>query len=295
MDQPQVFGAFVRRYGATFRTSAYIKWGTSRQSLGSVLILNPGSADFEKMNPRLGAKLKQMGAAMGKIQPDPTMDQLIRLVNQIYEGHPAGKLQIYNLFNLQSTYSAQAINNFEQLACTGKITPNESLATPDELQSHPWILIGWGLHRKNDWKNLQKAKKLWMEKIKTAGIPVFGKQNDKGDYYHPAPLLKAKRDWILSELTNQFNTEIKPLIPYEKLIQRRYTLLKWNGKSGAEAHYIVKDNNDGTQSLIADGREPVWFHLDLAGDPAVADWRSDQGNNFDNIRQLAPRPSQSKE
>lgn len=281
MDQPQAFGTFVKRYGKIFRTSSYIQWGESRQSLGAVLMLNPGSAEFGKMNPKMGLRLDQFGAAMGKIHPDQTMDQLIRLVDQFYESRPSGRLQIYNLFNLRGAYAEKAIKDFEELVVHDRITLEEALASIGELQNHPWILIGWGLHRKNKWKFLQKTKDLWLEQIRTAGIPFFGSQNDRGDYYHPAPLLKTERDHLLSELTEQFNTEIKPVIPFETLTRHRYMVLKWNGEGGTAAQYIVKDNLKGTQGLVSVGQKPVWFHLELAGDPAVANWIDDCEKNPD--------------
>jgi biotin-(acetyl-CoA carboxylase) ligase len=34
-----------------------------------------------------------------------------------------------------------------------------------ELQQHPWILIGWGINNESRWKNLKKIKRKWMDLI----------------------------------------------------------------------------------------------------------------------------------
>lgn len=286
MDYPRVFGRFIFRFGLVFRTSAYIQWGHSSRSLGSVLMLNPGSAQFAQTDPNLDTQLKKYGAAMGQIKADPTLDQLIRFVERIYMGHPTGTLQIYNLFHLQETRAEDAINHFEQLVNENKIMLTESLVTKDELQKHPWMLIGWGIHSQASWHNLREAKKLWQQQIADSGIPAFGKHNGKGDYYHPCPQIQSKRDTMLNTLETIFETEVKPLIPFEELIQHRYTVMKWNGKSGLDAQYIIRDNTNRTQSLIAKGLNPVWFHLNLDSDPAVSQWISNQNRSIDELQQI---------
>ncbi|MCO7175806.1 hypothetical protein ACFP7A_07645 [Sporolactobacillus kofuensis] len=288
MDHPRAFGRFIFRFGHVFRTSAYIQWGHSSRSLGAVLMLNPGSAQFEQTNPKLDAQLRKYGAAMGPIKEDPTIAQLTKLVHELYRGHPSGTLQIYNLFHLQAAKSADAIALFEQFVNEHKLMLTESLATKDELQRHPWMLIGWGIRSHSSWHNLEEIKKLWLEQIKAAGILTFGKRNARGDYYHPCPQLQAQKDKLTSELKELFDTKVKPFIPYEEFVQHRYTVLKWNGKSDVDAQFIVKDNTKNVQCVFVQGHEPVWFHLELDKDPAVSHWHNDQMRSVDDLRGLVP-------
>ena len=77
MNQPKAYGSFVKRGDHIFRTSAYIQWGESEKSIGSCLLLNPGSANFDKINSKLTTSLHTLGYADGEINTDPTMIQLI--------------------------------------------------------------------------------------------------------------------------------------------------------------------------------------------------------------------------
>lgn len=61
--------------------------------------------------------------------------------------------------------------------------------------------------------------------------------------------------------------------------QTGYTFLRWNGKYGAEAKFVVRDNSTGEQSIFTPGRtqDLVWTKVDLASDPQLKDWQ-DFGN-----------------
>ena len=121
MNQPKAYGTFIKRGDYTFRTSAYIQWGQSEKSIGACLLLNPGSADFIKINPNLINELNTSFKTEGEITPDPTMDQLILMVEGIYgkEKPISGRFHIYNLFNLQNAKSMNAVEQFEALIRTG--------------------------------------------------------------------------------------------------------------------------------------------------------------------------------
>jgi hypothetical protein len=58
-----------------------------------------------------------------------------------------------------------------------------------------------------------------------------------------------------------------------------YTFLKWNGKYGADAKFIVRDNSNGQQSVFTPGRtqDLVWTKTPLDQDPQVKEWE-DFGN-----------------
>lgn len=291
MNQPKAFGSFVLRHGKTFRTSAYIQWGKSGKSLGAALMLNPGSAHWDKQNQDLNHHLKTLGATMGGIRTDPTMDQLIQLIEKIYSDRPAikGRFRIYNLFNLQETNAEKAIDTFESLIDSHKIIATESLVTAGELQTHPWILLGWGVNHRRGWRNLREIKDFWLQQIETSGIPKFGKMNRNGDYYHPCPQIASERPIMLDELFNQYNKVIKPLLPSEEPVQsKNYTLLKWNRKHGGETQAILRDNRTGLQCLFTPGLQQnlTWFHFDLSRDSSLLDWETFDERNFDDVSSI---------
>lgn len=192
MNRPKAFGAFVKRGDYTFRTSAYIQWGESEKSIGSCLLLNPGSADFDKINSNLTTSLNTLGNADGEVNTDQTMKQLIKVVEGIYgtETPINGRFHIYNLFNLQNTENRHAIEQFENLVDCGEYDITSSLIPIAELKSHPWIFFGWGVERNRRWKNLEHIKESWRELISESNIPLFGKKHRQtDDYYHPLYIL----------------------------------------------------------------------------------------------------------
>ena len=147
MNQPKTYGTFIKRGNNIYRTSAFIQWGDSYQSIGSCLLLNPGSAELDN---NLMNSLSKKGNAGGWIKTeDPTMEQLIRIVEGIYqkESNISGRLHIYNHFNLQNTKDRSAVLQIEELINNGEYDLNESLVTVEELRSHPWLLLGWGWHK----------------------------------------------------------------------------------------------------------------------------------------------------
>lgn len=57
-----------------------------------------------------------------------------------------------------------------------------------------------------------------------------------------------------------------------KGLKKSYTFLKWNGKYGAGAKFVVKDNNTGKQTIFTPGRlqDVAWADGDLAAEHG--DW-----------------------
>jgi hypothetical protein len=218
MLKPKAHGTFIKRGSYLFRTSAYLQWGESEKSIGSCLLLNPGSANFDKMDTHLTVSLATSGKADGEINTDPTMDQLIQVVKGIYgsESSLDGRFHIYNLFNLQNTKSVHAIDQFESLIESGEYDIEESLVPIDQLRLHPWILIGWGVEHKSNWSSLGNIKKLWRHLINESGISSFGKNhNERDDYYHPCPLIPTRRPAMVKELIDQYHQKLKkPIVRF---------------------------------------------------------------------------------
>ncbi|MED1784398.1 hypothetical protein P4V43_21465 [Brevibacillus fortis] len=207
MNQPNAFATFREHRGVVYRTSTYLQWGPNSEghhSLGSCLLLNPGSAKLFRERPASGHSM------MGQTTLDPTMRQLIRLVEAIY-GQRAlvGRFHIYNLFSVQNAAAVNAISHFEQLIHEKETTLESQLVSTQELQKHPWLLLGWGLSHHHSWQHFSSLKKLWKQRIATAGVPTFGKPCPKRiDYYHPSPPLHASKEMIVEELVEIYRKTI---------------------------------------------------------------------------------------
>lgn len=286
MGNPKAYGTFVKKGDNIYRTSAYIQWGDSEKSIGACLLLNPGSATLDN---ELLYSLDTLGLASGRIKTeDPTMEQLISFIEKIHEKYQliSGRLHIYNLFNLQNTKSENAIEQFEELVSSGEYDICDSLVSTNDLVSHPWILLGWGVKQEKRWKNLQHIKDKWIELIVESKIPTFGKKHaKKNNYYHPCPLIPTKRPLMVEELVSLYKHKFNEI----QEGQKRYTLLKWNGEYGAKARFIVRDNFTGRQSLFTPGRceDLFWFQSDLANDDVVSDWKDFENESFDDLEPIA--------
>lgn len=200
MMMPTVYATFNKRDGIVFREETYIQWGNSAESIGTTLLLNPGSAALSSEDERI---LRRTGTVTGKIHRiDPTMTQLIRLIEKIYEGRELnGRFYINNLFKLQNARSNDSIAEFEKHVSDLKYTVEEGIASEDELGKHPWILLGWGINSNNSRVHLKRAKKEWLQAIERSGVPTFGKKHPRNvDYYHPCPRLETDKLSLIDEL-----------------------------------------------------------------------------------------------
>ena len=65
----------------------------------------------------------------------------------------------------------------------------------------------------------------------------------------------------------------------DMVVETRYTLLRWNGKEGDEAIFVVRDNFENTQSLFTPGqcKNLHWIPRDLSNEPEYKEW-SDFGD-----------------
>ncbi|KQL46658.1 hypothetical protein AN963_17225 [Brevibacillus choshinensis] len=199
MNQPSAFATFKTKGEHVYRTSAYIQWGTSSASLGSCLLLNPGSSTLFRERPAPHHSI------MGQTTLDPTMHQLVKLTEAIYQpkaeqGTLEGRLHIYNLFSLQNPQAKEAVSLFEALLHAGDTALDEHITRSHELVKHPWMLLGWGCMAKAS-RPLHSLKEMWLREIAAAGVPTFGKPCATGkNYYHPCPQLHAMRELILRDL-----------------------------------------------------------------------------------------------
>lgn len=68
-----------------------------------------------------------------------------------------------------------------------------------------------------------------------------------------------------------------------------YTFLKWNGKYGRDAKFVVRDNSTGKQSLFTPGcmHDITWVTTDLASSPEMGEWEDFGEETVDNLEDVA--------
>jgi len=188
-----------------YRTNTYIQFGSSRKSLGAVVMLNPGSSELKGEARK---KLIMNGSHTDETTIDNTMKQLIQFMKACHT-NLEGRLHIYNVFYVKNTVGVEAITLFELLKTTGKY-PTITLPSLYEMMQHPWILIGWRVEKRSRWKFFEEEKKEWLQLIQDSGIPYFGIKSENNEYYHPCPNGPAKSE-RLQQLIQSYNLNIKPL------------------------------------------------------------------------------------
>lgn len=197
MGDVQAYGVFQRKDDNIFRISAYLQWGTKKESIGSFLLLNPGSAKPADIDILHEGTSKEQ-----RLVIDPTMKQMIKLVTGIYSKEALnGRIYIYNLFSLRNPKYEDAILRFEQLVEDKTIDPLEVLPPLEELKVHPWICCGWGINTKKKYMHLQQMKSSWQTVIKESSISSFGKLHVNGtDFYHLRPRKVKDQLELINEL-----------------------------------------------------------------------------------------------
>lgn len=206
----QAFGTFMKIGDRIHRHETYLQWGEGTNSLGACLLLNPGSA---KLTKQLDKVLHTTGQATGPIHAnDPTMKQLIRIVERIHTDQKplSGRFHLYNLFQLRHGNNVESIRHFEELSRLGIYDSSESFASVEELKMHPWLLLGWGVENRRSWLHLEQAKQEWMKRVQESGVPFFGKEKQgTTDYYHPSPQKVADRNVRFEELVELHQTKFR--------------------------------------------------------------------------------------
>lgn len=68
-----------------------------------------------------------------------------------------------------------------------------------------------------------------------------------------------------------------------------YTLLKWNEQYGEEAKFIVRDDQNGQQSVFIPGRvqDITWTTSQLDKAPEIDSWEDFKQEKVDNLEDVA--------
>jgi hypothetical protein len=88
--------------------------------------------------------------------------------------------------------------NLEKLVSLGTLTYEECLPFLNEIKTHPWLMIAWGVEANRKWIHLTELRKKWMYLVHLSELPYFGKLS--GKYYHPCLRLHVKRVEMIKAL-----------------------------------------------------------------------------------------------
>jgi len=143
----RAYATFVNKNDNTYRTATQIKWGTNEESLGAVLMFNPGSAEMLEKSKEFQSREGEI--YNGEINLDPTMKQLVEIIKDTYDSEEEiqGVLTIYNLFPLRNPNMNSVIGALEN---HDRELLEKNIPSINELKQHPWIIVAWGCgHRRS--------------------------------------------------------------------------------------------------------------------------------------------------
>ena len=67
-----------------------------------------------------------------------------------------------------------------------------------------------------------------------------------------------------------------------------YTVLRWNGKVGEEAKFVLRRESDTSQAIFSpQSNNIVWTHADMANDPNFATWRCFGDQKIDSLAAMS--------
>ena len=135
------FGKFIQKDNHVYRTEAYLQWGISENTIGTIIMQNPGAASEKEA---VVDALREV-----ELNLDPTMHSIKSVVEEAYKNQQLeGRVYIYNLFALQNPKGSQAILMFNKMWSTNEPLicdlPLDREKLLQRFNEGSWIWISWG-------------------------------------------------------------------------------------------------------------------------------------------------------
>jgi hypothetical protein len=196
LDSYKAFGTFYKSNGCICRKEAYLQFGNSSNSIGTIIMLNPGEASF------VDKSIVFDDEKTGELIPDKTMKRLAEILQQSNIEPLNGRLHIYNLFPFQQTSSKNAVKEKQWLLLSYET--NKTIIRQFKEERHPWVLLAWSTEKGPE---LKRLKDQWLSAIYDTDIKVFGlRAKGKLMFYHPYPRIHKHRERYFKEIIQQLQS-----------------------------------------------------------------------------------------
>ncbi|MBT0881935.1 hypothetical protein [Campylobacter sp. 2018MI13] len=206
----KVYAQFFNDNGNEFRLNTLLCFGTSSELIGSIVMLNPGSAtpndnvaDLEKISNFYKDK-KQIDLGNWKFfSPDSTMRQVEKMFNGSYIGKPKelnGVIQIFNLFNLKNQNLNQAIYDLNTIK-------SRFLFSDDIDFYNKSVYFGFSQAIFRNDVLYNKAKDIFTKTSKSLKS-IYSDNFDDNSFYHPGYINRAYKRENIRNLLIKFNKSI---------------------------------------------------------------------------------------
>lgn len=181
----KVYARYFEENELEFRRDTILQFGDSWNLIGSVILINPGSA-APRNTPIQSDVLEHLftfqannSDSWREFSPDSTMWQIEKLFNGRFIGQNKplnGVIQLFNLFNLRNANLSEALGLFKTTSSLNIISIEEDIT---KIGGKP-VYFGWGNTGKYQLKNIT-------EKIfeSTPKQPYLNDKFEDNSFYHP--------------------------------------------------------------------------------------------------------------
>lgn len=204
-ERVKVFSSFIKKGKHIFRHSTYLQFGENEKIIGACVLSNPGSASLK--DEKKFKELVDGEEVVGQGNLDPTMKQLVKIIEKTHGVNVSGRFYIYNIFTLRNSGINEANNYYKKLSRDCEFETLLHLDFEDfkeNINKIPWVLLGWGC---SGTKALSEKKEEWNEYITERNVKIVGVRSIQNPvlYKHPCPPTKKPMEEIESELVKQIN------------------------------------------------------------------------------------------
>lgn len=281
-----------------FRKDTQIQFGSSSKVLGIAIMTNPGSFSFKNSKEwndfQKGNTVYSVFEAYDK--PDLTMQNLIQVIREAYKRvglrEPNGIVRIYNISSIVESKKENVEHKHQKaLQLLDKSSYYETHLLKEIFLTNEYefvkacnefnfVIMGFA---DKVFASKVSALTTWKESPAICKKVVYARDNNRR-LSHPRRwrtegyLMEIAIEGLVEVLKSKVNSRPKG-----------YTFLRWNGKYGREAKFVVKDNEHNLQSIFIPGRiqDLVWTSADLANVPELKEWSSFNNETVDNLDVVA--------
>ncbi|SKB91308.1 hypothetical protein SAMN05660477_01797 [Soonwooa buanensis] len=207
-----VFAEFVKKDGVEYRQKTLLKFGESSQLIGSIVLMNPGSAkptnklinndfvaDFYESTHQY--KLENP-SEWHRFSVDQTMLRIERIFNGWYLGLEKqldGVIQLFNCYYFRDPNLENAIKNFRNSDNCSQFVFNEI-----NFFSEKPVYFGWGNEGKNGAFKCV-AERIFANYDKSL-TPIYNDNFDDNCFYHPSYINRSyKRNLASQDILTKFH------------------------------------------------------------------------------------------
>lgn len=191
----KVYARYFEEEGLSFRRDTILQFGNSWELIGSIILINPGSAvplSMSHLSQQVLDKLLPItqtndSDSWKEFSIDPTMRQIERLFSGKFVGQNKplnGVIQLFNLFNLRNANLIEALELFKTTSNPNIISIETDIARIGEKP----VYFGWGNVGKQQLKNI--AKRVF-ESVPLP--PYLNEKFENNFFYHPRYLQMGHR------------------------------------------------------------------------------------------------------